>query len=726
MELNKNAYVGEHTLNSFVKYTDTIQQNVINNNLKINKPLDESCFLNYCIKDTLASVRSIRFNIVNGNVEFGDFATLRPQINNYMLLYNPAGTDFSAGMATDAYNILASGRMGSYPNQKMGNDLRYTNKTPAVAVCYDVATSYCVLGIKAVMATYTTNTDPLYDTIYAFSSITERNVKDVLNEPDSYWDNHACLCMYAVTYIGDENTRTWYRGVGVGSSFGNEAFSIPNIDGNTYLYNEMDTDKVLNWGGHLLASRKCLAQGIENEIEINASNYGEGKNVVLLMPNCNSTFFNIVVSGRPSASRTRIRTAILDKLRFMSAFNAYNCTGLIYFDNETDARTGNPLTNENARQGKRDKDGKTSPLELADTVGTGLSTDGTSMYTATGFNGNENADDNNYVDKIELSRPTLSTVDVFNRSYAITAATLRVLADDLWNADDDKFSELIDGLRLMGENPMNGLIDCRLYPFDITQMIETTGSQPIVIGRTTLSVSGIKLGNNINAVIDLGSCNFREYNKSFLDYAPYTTGRLVLPYCGTIPIDCAEFMGHEITAKMIVDVITGACCCCVFLDDILTISAQGVCGVSIPMTGTDSASYASGVLGGITNAVTGVANAAIGIATGDVNRAASGVAGAVGGAYGAATQPVEYAQSGTPTPSCGNWLPQIAYFIIDSPIPNVPDNYGHCVGYACEIYDNLSAFSGFTVIANPDLTGFTATETEKEMIKQLMQEGIYL
>lgn len=726
MELNKNAYAGEHTLNSFIKYTDTIQQNVINNNLTLNKPLDESCFLNYCINDTLSVARSIRFNIVNGNVEFGDLAAIRPKINNYMLLYNSVGIDFSAGLSVDAYYVLASRRMGTYPNQKMGSGLTNTNKTPAVAVCYDVATSYCVLGIKAIMATYTTNTDPLYDTIYSFSSITERNVRDVLNEPDSYWNNHACLCMYAVTYIGDENTRTWYRGVGVGSSFGNEKFSIPNVDSNTYLYSEMDTDEVLNWGGHLLASRKCLAQGIENEIEINASNYGEGKNVVILMPNCNSSFFSIVVSGRPTASRTRIRTAILDKLRFMSAFNAYNCTGLIYFDNETDARTGDPLTNENARQGKKSEDGRTSPNTLADIVGAGLSTDGSAMYTSTGFNGNENADDNNYVDKIDLSTPTLSTVDVFNRSYAITAANLRVLADDLWNADDDKFSELIDGLRLMGENPMNGLIDCRLYPFDITQMIQTAGSQPIVIGRTTLEVSGVKLTNDINAVIDLGSCKFMAYNNNFLDYSPYTTGRLVLPYCGTIPIDCAEFVGHTITAKMIVDIITGACCCCVFLDNVLAITAQGVCGVSIPMTGTDSASYASGVVSGLANAVTGVINAGVGIATGNVLQAGVGIAETLGGAAKATQTPVQYAQSGTATPSCNNWLPQMPYFIIDSPIPNVPDDYGHCIGYACEIYDTLSNFSGFTVIANPDLTGFTATETEKEMIKSLMQEGIYL
>lgn len=335
-------------------------------------------------------------------------------------------------------------------------------------------------------------------------------------------------------------------------------------------------------------------------------------------------------------------------------------------------------------------------------------------------------DPNNYVDKVELSKPKLSTVDVFNRSYAITAASLRVLADDLWNADDDKFSEIVDGLKLMGENPMNGLIDCRLYPFDITQMVQTAGSQPIVIGRTTLEVSGIKLTNDINAVIDLGSCKFMAYNKNFLDYSPYTTGRLVLPYCGTIPIDCAEFVGHTITAKMIVDIITGACCCCVFLDNVLTITAQGVCGVSIPMTGTDSASYASGVVSGLANAVTGVINAGVGIATGNVLQAGAGIAETISGAAKATQTPVQYAQSGTATPSCNNWLPQMPYFVVDCPIPNVPDDYGHCIGYACEIYDTLSNFSGFTVITNPDLNGFNATETEKDMIRSLMQEGIYL
>lgn len=456
-----------------------------------------------------------------------------------------------------------------------------------------------------------------------------------------------------------------------------------------------------------------------------------------------SSKWSFEIMGRSGTSAVQC-VASLPYENLISAFHEFAFTGLYYTNNRTTAQKTtlsdsdlflgvmSPITGGTSgkyiqfsyQDSEEDSRGKAREANAPAVDDVDPMSDPNPVFR--GQDDPSQVDPNNYVNKIELSRPTLSTVDVFNRSYAITAASLRVLADDLWNADDDKFTEIVDGLKLMGENPMNGLIDCRLYPFDLTQMVQTAGSQQIVIGRTTLTVSGVKLTNDINTVIDLGSCKFMAYNNSFLDYSPYTTARLVLPYCGTIPIDCAEFVGHTITAKMIVDIITGACCCCVFLDNVLTITAQGVCGVSIPMTGTDSASYASGVVSGLANAVTGVINAGVGIATGNVLQAGAGVAEVLGGAAKATQTPVQYAQSGTATPSCNNWLPQMAYFVVDSPIPNVPDDYGHCVGFACEIYDTLNNFSGFTVITNPDLAGFNATETEKDMIRSLMQEGIYL
>ena len=374
-------------------------------------------------------------------------------------------------------------------------------------------------------------------------------------------------------------------------------------------------------------------------------------------------------------------------------------------------------------------------------------------------------DTNDYITATPLARPTLSPIDVFNRTYAMTAVQIRALADFLWNADDDKMTEILKGLELYGENPLNGLIDCRLYPFDLSGI--SVSGQEIIVGRVNTEVYGRKILNNANAVFDLGKCKFMKYFNNFLDYAPYTTGRLFLPYCGMVPIDTAEFMGKEISCKLVVDLITGACCCCIFLDEILTITANGMCGVEISMTGTDSAAYASSVVNQFTNSVMQVAGGAAALAggaalastgaglvtraaniatpnndrLGDYNKGLSqermggassgaGIAGLANGAMGFWNMqhtPTQYAQRGSSTPSCETRLPQYPFFIIDSPVTDIPEGYGHNVGFACIETDKLSSFSGFTICSNVDTSGFAqATEAERNELKMLLEAGVFL
>lgn len=374
-------------------------------------------------------------------------------------------------------------------------------------------------------------------------------------------------------------------------------------------------------------------------------------------------------------------------------------------------------------------------------------------------------DPNTYVTETPLSTPTLSPIDVFNRTYAMTAIQIRALADFLWNADDDKMTEIIKGLELYGENPLNGLIDCRLYPFDLSGI--SISGQEIIVGRVNTQVYGRKILNTANVVFDLGTCKFMKYFNNFLDYAPYTTGRLFLPYCGMVPIDTAEFMGKEIECKLIVDLITGACCCCIFLDGILTITANGLCGVEISMTGTDSAAYASSIVNQFANSVMQVAGGVAAIAGGAalagtgaglVTRAANiatpnydrlgdytkglnqermgsasagaGVASLANGMMGFWNMehtPTQYAQRGSSTPSCETWLPQYPFFIVDSPITDIPSGYGHNVGFACIETGTLSSFSGFTICSNVDTSGFAqATEAERNELKMLLEAGVFL
>ena len=373
-------------------------------------------------------------------------------------------------------------------------------------------------------------------------------------------------------------------------------------------------------------------------------------------------------------------------------------------------------------------------------------------------------DPNTYVTETPLSTPTLSPVDVFNRTYAMTAVQIRALADFLWNADDDKMTEIIEGLALYGENPLNGLIDCRLYPFDLSGI--SISGQEIIVGRVNTQVYGRKVLNTANVVFDLGTCKFMKYFHNFLDYAPYTTGRLFLPYCGMVPIDTAEFMGKEISCKLIVDLITGACCCCIFLDGILTITANGVCGIEISMTGTDSVTFASSMVSQFVNstvqAVGGVASLAGGAklagtgqsrikyfektanrrtdlkmlnqglsgrseGLGEMSGGVSSIVSSVSGFWELQHTATQYAQRGSSTPSCETWLPQYPFFIVDSPITDIPSGYGHNVGFACIETGTLNSFSGFTICSNVDTSGFAqATEAERAELKQLLEAGVFL
>ena len=690
---------------------------VTNGTIKLNQPIDKSICYGFSYRSKICQCALVRDSgddenpiVVRSDVPFADYTIQR------RYTYSPS---------TSALSFL---------QHRIGNGVSELTSYSGNPIYVRYALSKMRFLCKVHLMEFTKNSEDHY----IRNDLASMTLADFKNS--NYYTryiNHDNVYVIALVW-----EHYYENDSGVGRTMGNATkplgiYTIPALpdDFNTYT----GSNSVYLPENSLLEAEGCFVMGGQGQGHYSSDSSDTSRSIFLNT----SDKWNFIVAYNPSSSYRSIY-AYLPPENLMAAFHEFAYFGLYYtgtqsvaeslalnlddlylgtMSNITGATDGDYIAF-SSKDTPEQAAGKSAMANEATTFDDDPMSDPNPNYT--GRITPEDEDPNNYVNKIELSKPKLSTVDVFNRSYAITAASLRVLADDLWNADDDKFSEIVDGLKLMGENPMNGLIDCRLYPFDITQMVQTAGSQPIVIGRTTLTVSGVKLTNDINAVIDLGSCKFMAYNKNFLDYSPYTTGRLVLPYCGTIPIDCAEFVGHTISAKMIIDIITGACCCCVFLDNVLTITAQGVCGVSIPMTGTDSASYASGVVSGLANAVIGVINAGVGLATGNVLQAGAGVAEVLGGAAKATQTPVQYAQSGTATPSCNNWLPQMAYFVVDCPIPNVPDDYGHCVGYACEIYDNLSEFSGFTVITNPDLTGFAATETEKEMIKSLMQEGIYL
>ena len=445
---------------------------------------------------------------------------------------------------------------------------------------------------------------------------------------------------------------------------------------------------------------------------------------VFVFPSCDPDLFEIAWAGEHGGNHslfyTRLKNGWHDLYLLKNMINelgVYYCTKI---ETAMTAELGENCTDDDVMCGAN-SDGNLTGQTLtgANTTKSPIAKmDKPDDFENNGFTGNDKTDPNAYTDKIDLNKPTLSNVNVFNRSFAVNSNDISRLADFLWNADETKFQEIVKGLALMGENPMNGIIDLRLFPFNVALKNSATQAEPIVIGRTNTGVNGIKLTENVNCLIDLGECTFFEKFKNFLDFEPYTTAQLYIPYIGVVPVSTAEFMGHKISAKMLVDYTTGAGTAIIFKDDIPFIYKNGVVGITIPMTGNDSASYANTVVGNVVNgAVGGISS----IASGNIG----GVVSSAEKLYSGFATGTNYQTASASAPAIATWQPQKCYFIIDRPILNAPDNYGRTVGYACEITGKLSDFKGFTVVSNPEIS-FKCTETEKTMLSQLLTAGVFI
>lgn len=339
-------------------------------------------------------------------------------------------------------------------------------------------------------------------------------------------------------------------------------------------------------------------------------------------------------------------------------------------------------------------------------------------------------------DETEDNLPTLGTLGVFNRCFAMSANQVNALVDDLWSADDTVFQAIIDGLALLGGNPIEGIIDLRLYPFSISQFLSTSKTSNIIIGRTKLpTATGQKLNTNACAVIDLGSISIGKKYNNFMDFEPFSRYKLYVPYCGGCDLPANLVVGHTIKITMYVDLNTGSANAVIKIDGRNFKYVNGTIGVSIPVTSNDAANYATSIIHAGANTINTAANAVggtIGNALkGNVGGAiTSGITGAVNTAVSAMDfstklNDVDIQMQGTASPSCSLYNPNYCYLLREYHAPIIPSNYGHCVGYECRVNGNLSSMSGYTVFADYDLSNCTGTDDEKKELSVLLRAGVY-
>ena len=235
--------------------------------------------------------------------------------------------------------------------------------------------------------------------------------------------------------------------------------------------------------------------------------------------------------------------------------------------------------------------------------------------------------------------------------------------------------------------------------------------------------------------IDMGSVNVKPRWTSYIDYSPYTKFELYLPGIGIESLDADDIMspansegelvdqqGSVISLTYRVDLCTGFLVAYVFINDEMRYQYSGKVGMNVPITGENyNAMIQAFITGGSLVAGTLVKGGLSAPLTASLaNGAASAVAGTVN-----AQKPDVY-RSGNMGGDASMMACQNPYLIRH--VPNKPkiEQQEVFTGFPSYKTGTLSEFDGYTECIEAHVEGISCTETERDMIIDLLKNGVIL
>ena len=336
------------------------------------------------------------------------------------------------------------------------------------------------------------------------------------------------------------------------------------------------------------------------------------------------------------------------------------------------------------------------------------------------------------------NNPQVRPTDIHGASnyYCVNAANVNAFVNWLWNdlIKEGSLSDwLLDSITKINGNLYSCITGLRLFPCNISKHLAVTENTGINLGRFTTEFQVIDARSYNPKVGELEYTIPSGYN-NFLDYQPYTTGLLYLPFVGFTQLDMTVFQPKStMKIECYVDITTGVIDYVIYLKTDKGYSLiehhSGTCGIEIPMSYDNAANWLQNFAGAAikdgVNTIGGKGATSLG------EMAIS----ATGGLLDSFETPTSY-NVGAPSPSNGLYFPFKPHLVIKRPTYSRPKSYSKNVGYPCMKSLKPKSLSGYTVFQNPQLTfGHTVnsegqkvlpTKEEMDMLYQLMTEGVYL
>lgn len=308
-----------------------------------------------------------------------------------------------------------------------------------------------------------------------------------------------------------------------------------------------------------------------------------------------------------------------------------------------------------------------------------------------------------------------------------------------------------------GVNPSDYITTILYFPFDV--MYSGAASQ-IFLSVLNTTATGLKFNPSYGiTVADFGGISIERYFNDFRDFSPYTKLSLNIPFATTVELDIGEYYGHTLNIKSVIDFTTGDILTLIMRDGLVTKTVSGNCAVQLPLSALAMGTYQQTLntlqsnakineAQSISNDVLTLTNTGVGVIGAAMSAGATAllVNPANTLVSGTTQRDVLSEQAGqidytikhtTPTPislsggtPCNmamlEYLPRYTITRCKSLNMINYDVFGKTLGYATVEQGRVSDFSGYIVCSDVEFDGISATESEQNMIKNILKSGVVI
>lgn len=353
----------------------------------------------------------------------------------------------------------------------------------------------------------------------------------------------------------------------------------------------------------------------------------------------------------------------------------------------------------------------------------------------------------------EDSMPTISAVGTgFATLFTPTRAQLRSLSEIFWN------SNFFTAMQNLVENITGMFTSLAMVPFTVPagSTVEVTW-----LGMAITEVY-LTLAAQQYIEFDMGSINLGGDDRIFcydncLDYSPFSTLGIYLPFIGYQQLDIDECRKHTIHLTYRIDIMSGACVALISVAGNTIYQFTGNCLTQIPITNESIQSLISDAVNvGIAATQAHAARSAVGAAESALSEAESsykanptkgnsGVKSAEGhlersenhllqtrsslasaSANAAMGLKPQFNKTGSVSAAASMLSVRQPYLFLTTPRMSMPHFYEHYAGFPSNITGKLNTFSGFTVVESIRLNDLVATAPEVAEIYDLLHSGVII